>query len=74
MTKAQKLFFKAGLHKGRAEYWLHRRKGHMPHTCAWNDFTKHMEAEEAKSARYLERAEKEADKEYDEAYREGQSD
>lgn len=63
MTKTQKLFFKAGLHKGRAEHWLERRKYHIPCTPAWLGFTKNMEAEEAKSARYLKRAELEARKE-----------
>lgn len=63
MTKTQELFFKAGLHKGRAEHWLERRKGHIPRTHAWLGFTKNMEAEEAKSARYLKRAENEARKE-----------
>ena len=63
MTKTQKLFFKAGLHKGRAEHWLERRKYHYPRTHAWLGFTKNMEAEEAKSARYLKRAELEARKE-----------
>ena len=63
MTKVQELFFKAGLHKGRAEYWLKRRKGHIPRTPAWLGFTQNMEMEEAKSARYLKRAELEARKE-----------
>lgn len=63
MTKAQELFFKDGLHKGRAEHWLERRKCHYPRTNAWLGFTKNMEEEEAKSARYLKRAELEARKE-----------
>ena len=63
MTKTQRLFFKAGLHKGRAEHWLERRKGHIPRTPAWLGFTKNMEMEEIKSARYLKRAELEARKE-----------
>ena len=63
MTKTQELFFKAGLHKGRAEHWLKMRKYYTPRITKWLECTKRMNAEEAKSERYLKRAELEARKE-----------
>lgn len=63
MTKTKELFFKAGLHKGRAEHWLKMRKYYIHRSTKWLECTKRMNAEEAKSERYLKRAENEAKKE-----------
>lgn len=74
MTKAQELFFKAGKYAGKAETYRYLRANTIPINPKWNEYDEASKRWHAKSERFLKRAEEEADKEYDEAYREGQSD